>query len=271
VSGFEGSFLGALDKISPQAIMECKICWTPYDPTQGDDYRQVEAGTAFLDLPQDWSCPNCSAPKEQFMVLEDPGSTAAAETLAIEEATGRLMADFREIWHAKMRDVPMVNKMLSVEAVGFRMYEGRPLGVLLSPWFMNLVVLPGEDEDWSALIAGEKEVIGFPSGEYEFIHNTRELTGGYKACSLFSMMGDFQTQIQAVEVAEAVMRELFKESNRAETDRAADIRQAREAELVEHAQEAELQSPSAAPTRRAVISGGLSDAQGSGHQSAEDA
>lgn len=32
MSGFEGSYLGANDKISPQAIMECKICWTPYDP-----------------------------------------------------------------------------------------------------------------------------------------------------------------------------------------------------------------------------------------------
>ena len=33
--GFEGSFLGASDKISPLAIMECKICWTPYDPAEG--------------------------------------------------------------------------------------------------------------------------------------------------------------------------------------------------------------------------------------------
>ena len=73
MSGFEGSYLGAADKISPAAIMECKICWTPYDPAEGDDYRQVEPGTAFRDLPGDWSCPNCSAPKAQFMVLEDPG------------------------------------------------------------------------------------------------------------------------------------------------------------------------------------------------------
>ncbi|NNK67985.1 MAG: rubredoxin, partial [Rhodobacteraceae bacterium] len=78
MSGFEGSYLGAADKISPLAIMECKICWTPYDPAHGDDYRQVEPGTPFLALPDDWSCPNCSAPKEQFLVLEDPGSEAAA-------------------------------------------------------------------------------------------------------------------------------------------------------------------------------------------------
>jgi [NiFe] hydrogenase assembly HybE family chaperone len=259
MSGFEGSFLGANDKISPLAIMECKICWTPYDPAQGDDYRQVEAGTAFLDLPHDWSCPNCSAPKEQFMVLEDPGSTAMAEIQAIEAVTGRLTADFREIWHAKMRDVPMVNKMLSVEAVGFRMYEGRPLGVLLSPWFMNLVLLPAEGEDWSALTPGAKEIIAFPSGEYEFIHMTRELVGGYKACSLFSMMGEFQTQMQAVEVAGAVMSELFNPENQAETDRAVDIRVARDAALAPKKPEEVEPLLDAAPTRRALITAGLSD------------
>lgn len=252
---FEGSFLGATDKISPQAIMECKICWSPYDPAEGDDYRQVEPGTPFIDLPHDWSCPNCSAPKEQFMVLEDPGSTIAAEAALITEATDRLVADFREIWHSKMRDVPLVNKLLQIEAVGFQMVDGRPLGVLISPWFMNLIQLPSAEEDWSSLIPGAKELISFPSGDYEFIHNTRDLTGGYKACSLFSPMGEFKSQMQAQEVARAVMVALFDAANQAETDRAADIRLAREAELapVEPEATALLDEPS----RRAVITAGL--------------
>lgn len=257
MSGFEGSFLGAEDKISAQAIMECKICWTPYDPADGDDYRQVEAGTPFLALPEDWSCPNCGAPKEQFMVLEDPGAEDMVEAARLDALTAKLVAEFREIWHAKMRDVPMVNKLLSVESVGFRVIDGRPLGVLISPWFMNLIQLPAEDEDWSGLVPGAKELISFPSGEYEFIHNTRDMIGGYKACSLFSPMGDFLTQMQAQEVARAVMVALFDEGNRAETDRAADIRAEREAAL----QPAEDDVPilTDVPTRRTVISGGMAD------------
>lgn len=269
MTGFEGSFLGAQDKISPQAIMECKICWTPYDPAEGDDYRQVDPGTPFFALPDDWSCPNCSAPKEQFMVLEDPGAEHVAEARMLDELTTKLVADFREVWHSKMRDVPMVNKVLHVEAVGWQMHEGRPLGVLISPWFMNLVMLPGEDEDWSDLTAGTKELIAFPSGDYEFIHNTRDMTGGYKACSLFSPMGDFNTQMQAQEVARAVMVALFDDENRAETDRAADIRAAREEEIAakeaaeEAARQAEEEAPSipAAPTRRAVLTAGLSSSE----------
>jgi [NiFe] hydrogenase assembly HybE family chaperone len=250
---FEGSYLGANDRISPLAIMECKICWTPYDPAEGDDTRQIEPGTPFVALPEDWKCPNCDAPKEQFLVGEDPGSGALAEAALIGAKTHALVTDFTEVWHGKMRDVPIVNKLLHVQAVGFQMHDGRPLGVLLSPWFMNLVQLPAEGEDWSALVPGAKEVIGFASGEYEFIHNVREMVGGYKACSLFSPMGEFRSQAQAVDVARAVMVALFQDEHRAETDRAADIRAAREAEI------AALEVPQMpeAPTRRQVISAGL--------------
>lgn len=264
MTGFEGSFLGAQDKISPQAIMECKICWTPYDPAEGDDYRQADPGTPFIALPEDWSCPNCSAPKEQFMVLEDPGAQHVTEAAQLDRLTAALVADFREVWHAKMRDVPMVNKLLSVEAVGWRMVEGRPLGVLISPWFMNLIQLPAEGEDWSGLTPGAKELMAFPSGDYEFIHNTRDMTGGYKACSLFSPMGDFSSQMQAQEVARAVMIALFDDANRAETDRAADIRAAREEQIAVAEDAAAQEDETAAtgtlmdaPSRRAVITAGL--------------
>lgn len=267
MTGFEGSYLGAADKISREAIMECKVCWTPYDPAEGDPFRQIDAGTAFVDLPDDWSCPNCSSPREQFLVAEDPGSQSAAEVRMLDERTQALVADFTEVWNGTMRDVPLVNKVLRVQAVGWRVIDGRPLGVLISPWFMNLIQLPAEGEDWSGLVAGEKEDMAFPSGDYEFIHNTRELTGGYKACSLFSPMGDFNTQAQAVEVAEAIMVALFDEENRAETDRREDIRAAREEEIAAveaaEAEAAEAETDAAdplpeAPTRRQVLTGGLS-------------
>lgn len=267
MSGFEGSYLGANDKISPRAIMECKICWTPYDPAEGDDTRQVLPGTPFIALPDDWSCPNCDAPKEQFLVSEDPGSDAMQQAAWLAARTEALVTDFNEVWHAKMRDVPIVNKLLHVQAVGFDLYQGRPLGVLLSPWFMNLILLPAEGEDWSDLQPGAKEHITFASGQYEFIHNKRDMTGGYKACSLFSPMNDFRSQAQAVEVARAVLVALFQEEHRAETDRSAEIRAAREAELeavteAEAEEDAEAALIIEAPTRRQVLTAGLSGEQG---------
>ncbi len=255
MTGFEGSYMGATGKISARAVMECKICWTPYDPAEGDDTRQVDPGTPFADLPGDWSCPNCGAPKEQFMVLDDPGNDALREAAEIAGATNRLVADFTEVWHSTMRGVPLVNKALSVEAVGFRRHEGLILGVLVSPWFMNLILLPGGD-DWSDLTPGTKEVIRFGSGDYEFIHNIRDLTGGYKACSLFSPMAEFTRQKDATDVARAVMEALFDPAHRAETDRSADIRTAREAEIAA-AEETSIAIPEN-PTRRTLITGGMS-------------
>lgn len=249
--GFEGSYLGASDKISPLAIMECKICWTPYDPADGDDTRQVMPGTAFLDLPDDWTCPGCSAPRAQFLVREDPGAPSASLIAEMEARTRALVADFTEVFHSRMRDLPMVNQALHVQAVGFQPHEGGFLGILIAPWFMNLVLLPGPAH--VALKAGAKEVLAFPSGDYEFMHASREMVGPYMACALFSPMGDFTSQLQAVDVARAAMAELFKPENRSETDRAAEIRALREAELAPPAE------PDAMPTRRTFISGGLSE------------
>jgi rubredoxin len=44
----------------------CLVCGYVYDPEQGDPDNSVAAGTAFADIPEDWVCPICSAPKDQF-------------------------------------------------------------------------------------------------------------------------------------------------------------------------------------------------------------
>jgi rubredoxin len=54
-----------------QARLECKICWLVYDPAVGDPVWQIAPGTAFADLPLHWTCPNCSATKDQFLDLPD--------------------------------------------------------------------------------------------------------------------------------------------------------------------------------------------------------
>ncbi len=269
---FEGSYLGAAAKISSRAIMECKICWSRYEPEEGDETRQIPPGTSFLALPDDWKCPTCDAPKVQFMVAEDPGQDSGEQTARggddpaarMRQAVPALEAEFREIHNGKMRDVPFVNKALHVEAVGFRPWDGHFLGVLVAPWFMNLTLLPGPGDDWSTLTTGQKELFDFPSGTYEFIHVVRPGSGGYKTCSLFSPMADFASQLQAKEVARAVMHALFDADNREETDGRATIRQRRAGDLqAAEAASAEPVAPKRA-SRRAVLSGRLAGEAQSG-------
>lgn len=45
---------------------ECEACGYVYEPTKGDDKRQVSAGTAFEALPADWRCPVCGARTSRF-------------------------------------------------------------------------------------------------------------------------------------------------------------------------------------------------------------
>jgi rubredoxin len=44
----------------------CKICGYIYDPAEGDPENGVAPGTPFSELPDDWVCPPCGAPKSEF-------------------------------------------------------------------------------------------------------------------------------------------------------------------------------------------------------------
>ena len=49
---------------------KCTVCSYIYDPEVGDPDADVEPGTAFEDIPEDWVCPECGASKDMFERLE---------------------------------------------------------------------------------------------------------------------------------------------------------------------------------------------------------
>lgn len=271
-SRFEGSYLGDASRIGAATRMECKICWHVYDPAEGCEQWQVPPGTPFAALPDHWRCPVCDGARDQFMALD--GEAAVTETPAAPlptaplpavpappaqpvETIARLEAAFREIHTAQMRGMPIVNDALAVKAVGFRRHDERWLGALVTPWFLNLVLLPGEGDDWSDLVPGAKELVEFPSGRYEFVHANRKGVGAYKACSLFSPMFEFASMLQATETASAALVALFDPSIREDGAQTAEIRRRREAELAPPPEvTAEVVSSAAdpvRPSRRALL------------------
>ncbi len=44
----------------------CTICGYVYDPEQGDPDNDVDPGTKWEDVPDDWECPVCGASKDDF-------------------------------------------------------------------------------------------------------------------------------------------------------------------------------------------------------------
>ena len=47
----------------------CTVCDHVYDPAEGDPATGIAPGTAFEDLPADWTCPDCGAMKADFEAM----------------------------------------------------------------------------------------------------------------------------------------------------------------------------------------------------------
>jgi [NiFe] hydrogenase assembly HybE family chaperone len=128
--------------------------------------------------------------------------------------SARLETAFTRIQHERMADLPLLNPALKVQAVGFSVREDYCLGVLITPWFMNLMLFPLAGDEWAELPSGTRINRSFPSGTYEFILGEVERVGRYLMCSLFSPVFEFQNQDEAVATAEAVMQSLMDDASR---------------------------------------------------------
>lgn len=123
--------------------------------------------------------------------------------------TDALEHHFRQVAATAMADVPIVNPSLGVQAVGFHASEHGWLGVLITPWFINLVLLP-QDSDWQALSMGSRQSHGFASGRYDFLIAEADGIGRYQSCSLLSPVLEIADQETAVQVALAALHALDK-------------------------------------------------------------
>lgn len=117
---------------------------------------------------------------------------------------------FRHIQQTRMAGIPLLNPALSVQAVGFRQWQNDWLGVLITPWFMNLVLLPAEEQS-AGLAVGAKLPLTFPGRAYTFMVNELEGIGRCLTHSLYSPMFMFTQQADAVLMAEHVLTSLVAE------------------------------------------------------------
>ncbi len=48
----------------------CTVCGYIYDPEDGDPHTGISPGTAFEDIPDDWTCPICGVAKADFIPMD---------------------------------------------------------------------------------------------------------------------------------------------------------------------------------------------------------
>jgi rubredoxin len=47
-------------------VMSCTICRYQYNPILGDPENGIPAGTPWENIDENWLCPDCQMPKEDF-------------------------------------------------------------------------------------------------------------------------------------------------------------------------------------------------------------
>jgi [NiFe] hydrogenase assembly HybE family chaperone len=142
--------------------------------------------------------------------MTDPAQPAAQRPCP----DAALETTFRHIAQHRMAGVPILNPALSVEAVGFRPWDEHWLGVLVTPWFMNLWLMPRVVARWQPIAVGASRHYVFPAGVFEFIGGHEATIGDYQACSLFSPMSDFDDHATARDTARAALEALFDAAHR---------------------------------------------------------
>lgn len=99
---------------------------------------------------------------------------------------------------AAMRDLPIYNASLGVEAWGFRALDDTTLaGIVITPWFMNLVVLPVVPEPLEPARYGEGRKVDFPAGARRFRYAGDPQVGAVWTSALHSPMDVFTGAAQA--------------------------------------------------------------------------
>lgn len=58
------------DSREKPARYQCSICGYIYDPEEGDSHSGIKPGTAFEDIPDDWTCPICGVSKKDFFLID---------------------------------------------------------------------------------------------------------------------------------------------------------------------------------------------------------
>ena len=125
---------------------------------------------------------------------ESGAEGSAAPTPGPAQRIIQLVQRFREIGDNNMRGLPVYNQALSVEPVGFDQRDSNWQGVLITPWFMNFIVLPAQVQvvDWRRM--GDKRSFTLPSGSWQLFYGGDEVIGAYWFLSLHSPMFEFKTQ-----------------------------------------------------------------------------
>lgn len=112
-----------------------------------------------------------------------------------------------------LSDRPAENPLLICRAVGFSRYRGDWLGVMITPWFMDLFLLPGGGSLWGDIPAGQRRYVDLPQGTVPFVAADDRKIGSYQYSRLVAPVSTLPDMAAALSLAQGVMRGITGESS----------------------------------------------------------
>jgi len=127
----------------------------------------------------------------------------------IADFAARLEAHFRAVHQNAMADVPICNPALDVACIGFQPWREQIFGIVLTPWFMNVLLAPLPGASPILAAPGATQSVALPCGRVDFLVGELDGFGRLLMGSLFSPMQDFVDQEAAVATAQAALASLL--------------------------------------------------------------
>jgi [NiFe] hydrogenase assembly HybE family chaperone len=129
--------------------------------------------------------------------------------------TRRIESAFEHVGQTRMRDMPLSNPRLSVAAVGFRPWQSSWIGVLVTPWSINLLQFPTPEAPFAPARADAVIEVTLPGATLPFMQAQMDTLGEFRMCSLFSPAQQFADQETAIATAHETLRLLFEPNDNA--------------------------------------------------------
>ena len=125
------------------------------------------------------------------------------------ETVNNLVSRFQQIGAERIFGLPIYNDKLTVEAVDFQQCKGGLIGVLVTPWFMNVMLLPKDASPYQHQQLGEKVKYQLESGEHEFVIGEDEEVGRYLFRTVTSPTHCYKKQVLAVNAGSKALAALL--------------------------------------------------------------
>ncbi|MEG0006971.1 MAG: hydrogenase-2 assembly chaperone [Aeromonas sp.] len=121
---------------------------------------------------------------QQDVVLKMEHEIAQGRVGFATNPASRLVEQYERIAREQMCELPFYHAGMPILAE-CDLYEGQWLGVVLTPWMLSVVVLPGPDQCWPDR-SGERLALQLPCGNLTFMVGELPEIGQLLSCSLMS-------------------------------------------------------------------------------------